>query len=418
MKEQIHRRLSDEQIKVVLEKYIGGEIGRAKAQEFLSIKKTQLFVWVKRFRQNPNTFSTQYKRSKTTRKIEKEVEDHILKELKMEEKLIQNKDVPLHNYNYSFVQKELLRKGCHVSVPTIINRAKKHGFYIPRKKIKAHDREVITNYAGELIQHDSSHHMFSPYADKKWYLITSLDDYSRFILYGNLFEKESSWKHIEALEYVFLNTGVPFRYYTDSHSIFRYLPTRDAFHRRHVAEQDEHDPQWRQVLRDLKVDVTFALSPQAKGKIERPYRWLQDHLVRICARENIKEISEGREVLKKELNHYNFHQVHSTTREVPNIRLTNAFKQKKTLFKPFKLPYPFESTKDIFCIRLERVADSYRKISLYGNELRLSVDPHEKVELRMSPNKKQGMTDLRVWHNMKLVDVKVVKTSDLKGINF
>lgn len=418
MKEQIHNRLSDDQIKAILEKYIGREIDRAKAEEFLSIKKTQLFAWVKRYRQNPKVFSTQYKRAKAPRKIGQDTENKILGELKIEQRLIQNKDIPLNNYNYSFVQKELLKKGCLVSVPTIINRAKKHGFYIPKRKSKTHDREVITNYAGELIQHDSSHHMFSPYADKKWTLITSLDDYSRFILYGELFERESSWKHIEALEYVFLNTGVPFKYYTDSHSIFRYIERRDAFYRKHVAEQDEVDPQWRQVLRDLKVDVTFALSPQAKGKIERPYRWLQDHLVRICSRENIKEISEGREILKKELNHYNFYQVHSTTREVPNIRLQNAFKQKKTLFKPFKIPKPFESTKDIFCIRLERTTDSYRKISLYGNELRLPVDPHEKVELRMSPSSKEGMTDLRIWHSLKLVDVKVVKTSDLTGINF
>jgi hypothetical protein len=35
----------------------------------------------------------------------------------------------------------------------------------------------------------------------------------------------------------------------------------------------------------MGVDVTYALSPQAKGKIERPYRWLQDRIVRICALE-------------------------------------------------------------------------------------------------------------------------------------
>jgi len=66
-------------------------------------------------------------------------------------------------------------------VPTIIDRAKKGGFYIKRSKSKAHDREVVTNYAGELVQHDSSHHKWSPYSDKKWYLITSIDDCSRYL---------------------------------------------------------------------------------------------------------------------------------------------------------------------------------------------------------------------------------------------
>jgi hypothetical protein len=40
----------------------------------------------------------------------------------------------------------------------------------------------LTNYIGELIQHDCSHHKWSPYATSKWYLITSLDDYSRKLL--------------------------------------------------------------------------------------------------------------------------------------------------------------------------------------------------------------------------------------------
>jgi len=32
-------------------------------------------------------------------------------------------------------------------------------------------------------------------------------------------------------------------------------------------------------MRILGVDVIYALSPQAKGKVERPYRWLQDRIV-------------------------------------------------------------------------------------------------------------------------------------------
>lgn len=77
-----------------------------------------------------------------------------------------------------------------------------------------------TNYIGELVQHDSSHHHWSPYAASKWYLITSLDDYSRKLLYAELVEKETSWDHISALESVVLDWGAPNAYYTDCHSIF------------------------------------------------------------------------------------------------------------------------------------------------------------------------------------------------------
>ena len=126
--------------------------------------------------------------------------------------------------------------------PTIIKRAKKMGFYKPKKrKKKLHDREVQTEYIGQLIQHDSSHHKFSPYANKKWYLITSLDDFSRLLLYYKLVEKETTWQHILALEYVFLTFGVPFKYYVDSHSIFRFVQGRDSIWRHHYLKTDDVD---------------------------------------------------------------------------------------------------------------------------------------------------------------------------------
>ena len=99
----------------------------------------------------------------------------------------------------------------------------------------------------------------------------------------------------------------------DSLRVFRFVQGRDSVWRKQVLQTDDVDPQWRQMMRLLGVDVSYALSPQAKGKIERPYRWLQDRIVRTCALENITTIEECRTVLKEEVNRYNNHQVHSTT---------------------------------------------------------------------------------------------------------
>ena len=46
---------------------------------------------------------------------------------------------------------------------------------------------------GELLQHDTSYHLWSPLAQTKWYLITTIDDHSRRSLHGDLGDKESSW---------------------------------------------------------------------------------------------------------------------------------------------------------------------------------------------------------------------------------
>ncbi|MFC1902525.1 hypothetical protein ACFLX4_00445 [Chloroflexota bacterium] len=179
---------------------------------------------------------------------------------------------------------------------------------------------MVTTAIGALVQHDASHHRWSPYAGERWVLITSLDDFSRKILYADFFEQESTWAHIKAAESVMLPYGIPLRYYVDSLRVFRFVQKRVSVWRKHVLQTDEADPQRRQVMRTLGVDVAYALSPQAKGKIERPYRWLQDRIVRTCAIEKLTAIDDVRAVLKEELNRYNNHQVHSTTGEVPSIR--------------------------------------------------------------------------------------------------
>lgn len=175
---QIHKNFTDEAVKDLLKKYMSGEITAIYIQEILGIKRSRFFKLLKKYKNNPDSFSIQYNRNKKTRGIGEKIEHSIIKELKAEKEMIINKDIPIRFYNYSYIKDLLLQKyDQHVSLPTIIDRAKKNDFYIPRKDKKTiHDREVLTNYAGELIQHDSSLHLFAPYSGKKWYLITSLDD--------------------------------------------------------------------------------------------------------------------------------------------------------------------------------------------------------------------------------------------------
>jgi hypothetical protein len=264
---QLHKRFTDEQIKELIEKYLRKEITRSFLQEILGIGKTRFFALVGEHRRDSLSFSIRYRREKKTRSISKDIEKNIFKELATEKTLIENKDVPIRSYNYSYIKDQLaIRHQQHVSLPTIIDRAKKSGFYLKKPQRSVHDREVLTHYAGELIQHDSSHHLWAPNAGEKWYLITSLDDFSRFIFYAQLFKRETSWAHILSLESLMLKYGFPFSYYVDSHSIFRFVQGRDSVWREHHLVTDEANPQWKQVLHDCNVKIIYALSPQAKGK--------------------------------------------------------------------------------------------------------------------------------------------------------
>ena len=266
MSKQLHQNFIDEQIKLLLKSYVDKEIKINYILSVLGIKRRRFFELLARYKKDPDNFSIQYNRKTINRKIDQAIETNIIKELKMEKDLIKNKDIPIKCYNYSYI-KDTLENDYNqkVSLSTIINRAKTNSFYLTKPKRKVHDREVITNYPGELIQHDSSHHQFSKYADK-WYLITSLDDYSRLILYAVLVERETTWVNIIALKIVILRYGIPYSYYVDSYSVYRFVQGRDSFWRNHYRLTDEVNPQWKQVLDDCGVKVIYALSPPGQGK--------------------------------------------------------------------------------------------------------------------------------------------------------
>ena len=165
----------------------------------------------------------------------------------------------------------------------------------------------------------------------------------------------------------------------------------------------------------MGVDVTYALSPQAKGKIERPYRWLQDRIVRTCALENLTALEDVRSVLRDEVDRYNNHQVHSTTGEIPGLRFDNARKSGNSLFRPFSLPKPYTSPKDVFCLRETRILNGYRRISLFNHEIEVPHVPlREDVELHMIPDLGKQVLEVRIWWNKKMVHSVTLPLADLR----
>ncbi len=401
--EHLHRRFSDEQIAFLFQAYEQDLMSRVEVQEALEIGKTRFFALLRDYRQDPEAFSIAYQRS-SPRRISPEAEAAIERELLREQALVENPELPISGYNYSALRDRLKKQGITVSLYTIIDRAKKLGCHHPRRKQKAHDREVLTASAGALIQHDGSTHLWSPFAKEKWTLITSIDDYSRRILFADFFSGETTWAHIQATRKVVETFGLPLRYYVDSLRVFRFVQGRDSFWRKHVLQTDDVDTQWRRMMRLLGVDVTFALSPQAKGKVERPYRWLQDRIVRTCALEDIHDLEEVRGVLREEVDRYNSHQVHSTTKEIPSLRFNKAVAVGNSLFRPFALPKPYTSPKDIFCLRERRMVNGYRRISLFSHEIQVPDVPlREEVDVHMIPNINQQAMEIRLWWNQKLV---------------
>jgi hypothetical protein len=235
-------------------------------------------------------------------------------------------------------------------------------------------------------------------------MITSIDDYSRMLLFAELVSQETSWAHIQAAQALMQVYGLPLRYYVDNLRVFRFIQSRDSAWRKNVLETDDVITQWRQMMAVLKVDVSYALSPQAKGKVERPYRWLQDRLVRTCALEQLSTIEDVRSVLQEEVDRYNNHQVHSTTGEIPSARFEKAMHTGNSLFRPFSLPKPFTSSKDVFCLRTTRMVNGYRKISLFNQSIDVPEVPlRDYVDLHLVPDLSRQALEVRIWFHQKMV---------------
>lgn len=128
MTKQIHIRLTEGQVEAILNRYVNKEVSAVQAIDMLGLSRSQFFEWVKRYKDGRGDFSTAYRREGCNHRISSELEGYIRGELEMEKSLIDDSSIPVRFYNYSFIRDQIRKKHHQeVSVPTIIDRAKKTG---------------------------------------------------------------------------------------------------------------------------------------------------------------------------------------------------------------------------------------------------------------------------------------------------
>ncbi len=128
MGRHLRTRYSAKEVKEVFERYLSRDIGVEQALALLKIRRRQFFNLVKLYRERPNDFSLEYKRTAPPRTIHSKSEARIMRELKKEAEIIRQESNPVKFYNYSYLKDTLAKKPqVFVSLPTIIRRAKKMG---------------------------------------------------------------------------------------------------------------------------------------------------------------------------------------------------------------------------------------------------------------------------------------------------
>ena len=131
--DQLHKRFTADQVRVLLQGYRQGTMSRAEVEEMLNIGKTRFFALLKEYQQSPATFAIAYERG-TPARLSGSVEAAIGKALLREKELVDDPRLPISDYNYSALRDRLKKTGVTVSATTITDRAKKLDCYKPHRE--------------------------------------------------------------------------------------------------------------------------------------------------------------------------------------------------------------------------------------------------------------------------------------------
>jgi hypothetical protein len=120
--------------------------------------------------------------------------------------------------------------------------------------------------------------------------------------YGRFYDYEGTMSALDSFKRYVRKYGLPVSVYLDRHTTYK-SPKK-------LTEWDELEgvealSQFERALKELGVEVIHALSPQAKGRIERLFGVLQDRLVKEMRLEGITTKEEANVFLKKYLPRYN-----------------------------------------------------------------------------------------------------------------
>lgn len=121
-------------------------------------------------------------------------------------------------------------------------------------------------------------------------------------VYGRFYDYEGTLPAMDSFKRYVEKYGLPMSVYLDRHTTYkspRKLTEWDE------AEGIEFLSQFERALKELGVEVIHALSPQAKGRIERLFGVLQDRLVKEMRLRGIKTKEEANGFLEEYLLRYN-----------------------------------------------------------------------------------------------------------------
>lgn len=244
--------------------------------------------------------------------------------------------------------------GLKVSRETLRKWMQDAGIWLSRKQRRTfHQPRLRRECFGELIQIDGSDHYWFEDRGPPCTLLVFIDDATSTLMHLEFVTSESTFSYFGALNSYLHTHGRPVAFYSDKHTVFR------------VAQQGAKTghgmTQFGRAMNDLNIEILCANSSQAKGRVERANRTLQDRLVKELRLAGISSMEAGNSFLPTFMEGY-------------NVKFSKVPQRSDNLHRTLNIEP--DRLRDILCLRDERyvsqqLAFSYdrQRIILQENEI-------------------------------------------------
>jgi len=164
----------------------------------------------------------------------------------------------------------------------------------PKKYFKRRSRKP---QEGMMVLWDGSPHRWFGKEEPPCCLMAAVDDATGRLLEAFFIPYECSFGYLKLLNSIVSNYGIPVSIYQDRHSALHRNDGNWTIEEQLAGEQEP--TQVGGALKSLGITPIFALTPQAKGRVERLFGVLQDRLIAEMGLLEIKNISEANIFLKE-----------------------------------------------------------------------------------------------------------------------
>ncbi len=149
---------------------------------------------------------------------------------------------------------------------------------------------------GMLIQIDGSYHRWLGEDGPQFTLLLAVDDATGCVVNALFCEQENTRSYLLLMRDLIRSCGIPLALYSDRYGVFKHTPP---------SEIAAAPTQFSRAMDELGVQLIFARSPQAKGRVERAAGTLQDRLVTELRLAGATTIDDANRVLDDFLPRFN-----------------------------------------------------------------------------------------------------------------